>query len=87
MDSKSIGEVFNIGGVGEISILSLANQVIQQLNSNSKITFTSYEDAYKVGYEDMQRRVTNITKISKFINWEPKINLDRIIQDVANDTH
>jgi UDP-glucose 4-epimerase len=87
VDSKSIGEVFNIGGVGEISILSLANQVIQQLNSNSKIIFTSYEDAYKVGYEDMQRRVPNITKISKFINWEPKINLDRIIQDVANDTH
>jgi UDP-glucose 4-epimerase len=87
LDNKSIGEVFNIGGVGEISILNLASKIIQQLNSNSKITFTSYEDAYKVGYEDMQRRVPNISKISKFINWEPKIGLDQIIQDVASNTH
>jgi len=84
-DDKSAGEVFNIGGVGEISILSLANEVIQQLNSNSKITFTSYDDAYKVGYEDMQRRVPDISKISKYINWEPKISLDQIIQDVADE--
>ena len=87
LDNKSIGEVFNIGGVGEISILNLASNIIQQLNSNSKITFTSYEDAYKVGYEDMQRRVPNISKISKFINWEPKISLDQIIQDVASNIH
>jgi UDP-glucose 4-epimerase len=87
LDNKSIGEVFNIGGVGEISILNLASKIIQQLNSNSKITFTSYEDAYKVGYEDMQRRVPNISKISKFINWEPKIGLDQIIQDVASNSH
>jgi UDP-glucose 4-epimerase len=85
LDNKSIGEVFNIGGVGEISILNLASNIIQQLNSNSKITFTSYEDAYKVGYEDMQRRVPNISKISKFTNWEPKISLDQIIKDVASN--
>jgi len=87
LDNKSIGEVFNIGGVGEISILNLASNIIQQLNSNSKITFTSYEDAYKVGYEDMQRRVPNISKISKFTNWEPKISLDQIIKDVASNIH
>ena len=87
LDNKSIGEVFNIGGVGEISILNLASNIIQQLNSNSKITFTSYKDAYKVGYEDMQRRVPNISKISKFTNWEPKISLDQIIKDVASNIH
>ena len=87
LDNKSIGEVFNIGGVGEISILNLASNIIQQLNSNSKITFTSYKDAYKVGYEDMQRRVPNISKISKFTNWEPKISLDQIIKDVARNIH
>ena len=87
LDDKSIGEVFNIGGVGEISILGLANEVIKQLNSNSKITFTSYEEAYKIGYEDMQRRVPDISKISKFINWEPKTSLDQIIHDVANTIH
>jgi len=84
LDSKSIGEVFNIGGVGEISILDLANNIVHQLNSNSKITFTAYEEAYKVGYEDMQRRVPNISKISSFNGWKPNLNLNSIIKDVAN---
>jgi UDP-glucose 4-epimerase len=84
LDSKSIGEVFNIGGVGEISILDLANNIIQQLNSNSKIIFTAYEEAYKVGYEDMQRRVPNISKISSFNGWKPNLSLNSIIKDVAN---
>jgi UDP-glucose 4-epimerase len=84
LDSKSIGEVFNIGGVGEISILDLANNIVQQLNSNSKITFTAYEEAYTVGYEDMQRRVPNISKISSFNGWKPNLNLNSIIKDVAN---
>jgi UDP-glucose 4-epimerase len=84
LDSKSIGEVFNIGGVGEISILDLASNIVQQLNSNSKITFTAYEDAYKVGYEDMQRRVPNISKISSFNGWKPNLSLNSIIKDVAD---
>jgi UDP-glucose 4-epimerase len=84
LNDQSIGEVFNIGGVGEISILSLANEVIKQLNSNSKITFTRYEDAYKVGYEDMQRRVPDISKINSFNGWKPNLNLNSIITDVAN---
>jgi len=84
LDNKSIGEVFNIGGVGEISILDLANNIVQQLNSNSKIIFTAYEEAYKVGYEDMQRRVPNISKISSFNGWKPNLNLNSIIKDVAN---
>ena len=84
LDSKSIGEVFNIGGEGEISILDLANNIVQQLNSNSKITFTDYEEAYKVGYEDMQRRVPNISKINSFNGWKPNLSLNSIITDVAN---
>jgi UDP-glucose 4-epimerase len=84
LDDKSIGEVFNIGGVGEISILDLANNIVQQLNSNSKITFTTYEEAYKVGYEDMQRRVPNISKINSFNGWKPNLSLNSIITDVAN---
>ena len=84
LDDISIGEVFNIGGVGEISILGLANEVIKQLNSNSKITFTSYEEAYKIGYEDMQRRVPDISKINSFNGWKPNLSLNSIITDVAN---
>jgi UDP-glucose 4-epimerase len=82
--NKTVGEVFNIGGKDEISILDLANLIIYQTNSKSKITFTSYEDAYKVGYEDMSRRVPNLSKIEKFTGWRPKLSLKEIITDVIS---
>ena len=80
----SIGEVFNIGGKGEINILDLAKLIIEKTNSNSTITYTDYIDAYAVGYEDMSRRVPDISKIKSYIGWEPIISLDEIISDVAN---
>ena len=79
----SIGEVFNIGGKGEINILDLAKLIIEKTNSNSTITYTDYIDAYAVGYEDMSRRVPDISKIKSYIGWEPIISLDEIIRDVA----
>ena len=82
--NKSIGEVFNIGGEGEITILDLAKMIIKLTNSESEITFTEYEDAYAIGFEDMARRVPDISKIRLFTGWEPKIDLKRIIKDVAN---
>jgi UDP-glucose 4-epimerase len=84
ISDKTIGEVFNIGGIEEISILNLANKIIELTNSKSKVTFTSYEDAYSLGFEDMERRVPNLSKIMSFIDWAPKINLDEIILDVAS---
>ena len=84
ISEKTIGEVFNIGGIEEISILNLANKIIDLTNSKSKVTFTSYEDAYSLGYEDMERRVPNLSKIMSFIDWTPKITLDEIILDVAS---
>ena len=81
---KSIGEVFNNGGDGEISIKELAEKVIAQTNSNSKIDFVPYENAYLKGYEDMARRVPNIEKVSNFLNWRPQKSLTEIINDVAN---
>jgi UDP-glucose 4-epimerase len=81
---ESIGEVFNIGGQGEISILDLAKLVIKQISSKSKITFVDYKDAYKIGYEDMARRVPNISKIKSCIGWEPKKDLNKIIEDIYN---
>jgi UDP-glucose 4-epimerase len=81
-DKRSIGEVFNVGGRGEISILDLAKKIIEHSNSKSEITFTEYKDAYSIGFEDMQRRVPDISKISNLINWEPKIDLNKIIEDV-----
>jgi len=84
ISEKTIGEVFNIGGIEEISILNLANKIINLTNSKSKATFTPYEDAYSMGYEDMERRVPNLSKIMSFIDWTPKITLDEIILDVAS---
>lgn len=82
--NKTIGEVFNIGGKDEISIIDLANLIINQTNSKSKITFMSYQDAYKVGYEDMSRRVPNLSKIEEFTGWRPKLSLKEIITDVVS---
>jgi UDP-glucose 4-epimerase len=84
LNDKSIGEVFNIGGKGEITILELAKKIIEQTHSKSKIAFINYEDAYSVGFEDMARRVPNISKIKLFTGWEPEIDLKTIIEDVAN---
>ena len=79
---KSIGEVFNIGGVGEISIRDLAEKVISLTSSSSKIVSVPYSDAYPEGYEDMQRRVPDISKINAFTGWKPKFNLEGAIENI-----
>ena len=80
---SSIGEVYNLGGIGEISITDLAKRVISLTNSKSEVKYISYEDAYPTGFEDMERRVPDISKIQSVIDWAPKRNLDQIIYDVA----
>ena len=87
INDKTVGEVFNIGGKGEISILDLAKLIIKQTNSKSEITFTDYEDAYATGFEEMARRVPNISKLKNFTGWEPKLDLDTIINDVSKSYH
>jgi UDP-glucose 4-epimerase len=81
---STIGDVFNVGGIGETTMKALAEKIIKQTNSSSTITYTPYEDAYPAGFEDMQRRVPDITKIKKTINWSPANTLDSIIDDVAS---
>ena len=81
---STIGDVFNVGGVGETTIKELAEKIISRTNSTSTITYTPYIDAYPAGFEDMQRRVPDITKIKKTINWAPANTLDSIIDDVAS---
>jgi UDP-glucose 4-epimerase len=83
VNNETVGEVFNIGGKGEISIMDLAELIVKQTNSKSDIIFTSYEDAYAIGFEEMVRRVPDISKITKFTGWEPKLGLDKIIEDVS----
>jgi UDP-glucose 4-epimerase len=79
----TIGEVFNVGGSGEVSIKELAEKVITTTKSQSEITYTPYSDAYPAGFEDIQRRVPNISKIKQAIGWAPTKDLETIIKDIA----
>jgi UDP-glucose 4-epimerase len=80
---STIGEVYNVGGVGETTIRQLAEKIVEATNSKSTLTYTPYDQAYSAGYEDMQRRVPDITKIKNAIGWSPENTLDSIIADVA----
>jgi UDP-glucose 4-epimerase len=82
-DDSTFGEVYNVGGIGEVTIKQLADKVIERTNSNSTISYTPYENAYPAGYEDMQRRVPDISKIKSALGWVPEKSLDNIIDDVA----
>ena len=84
-DDSTIGEVFNVGGVGETTIKQLAEKIIERTNSRSTISYTPYTEAYPPGYEDMQRRVPDTTKLRTHLKWQPAHTLDSIIDDVAAD--
>jgi len=80
---STIGDYFNVGGVGETTIKELASKIIERTNSNSRIKFIPYSEAYPAGFEDMQRRVPEIAKIRNAINWRPTHTLNSIIDSVA----
>jgi len=84
-DESTIGEVFNVGGIGETTIQQLAEKIIEQTNSTSTISYTPYTEAYPPGYEDMQRRVPDTTKLRAHLKWQPTHTLDSIIKDVSAD--
>jgi UDP-glucose 4-epimerase len=81
---KTINEVYNVGGTGEVTIKQLAETIIKQTNSKSTIEYIPYEKAYAPGFEDMQRRVPDISKIKETIKWQPQRDLTQIISDVAS---
>jgi UDP-glucose 4-epimerase len=84
IDSKdAVGEVFNIGNDREISIMELAKLVIAKTGSASSIVSKFYDDAYGAGFEDMSRRVPDISKIKRVLGWSPKLGLEEIIGDIA----
>jgi UDP-glucose 4-epimerase len=80
---STIGDYFNVGGTGEATIKQLAEKVIERTQSTSQIKYIPYTDAYPAGFEDMQRRVPDISKIKKSIGWQPTHTLDSIIDSVA----
>jgi UDP-glucose 4-epimerase len=84
IDSEnSIGNVFNIGNNEQVSIFDLARRVIEVTGSKSEIVTIPYSKAYPEGFEDMQKRVPDISKIMNFLGWTPQIGLNQIIRDVA----
>jgi UDP-glucose 4-epimerase len=79
---QAAGEVVNIGGVEEVSILELARRVKSLAGSSSEISLTPYEKAYSADYEDMSRRVPSTAKLRKLIGFAPEMGLDAILKDV-----
>jgi UDP-glucose 4-epimerase len=85
MDKESsYGQVFNIGNPSEISIGDLAKQIRELVGSKSEIVLVPYEKAYEEGFEDMPRRVPDISKIGKHLGWKPTIDLRQILNDVID---
>ncbi|MCK5706349.1 MAG: GDP-mannose 4,6-dehydratase [Candidatus Aureabacteria bacterium] len=82
-NKKTEGKIYNIGSENVINIWELAVKVKEILNSQSEIKFVSYEDAYPEGFEDMKRRVPDISKIRLECGYEPKFNMNDIIKDIA----
>ncbi|MFM7315547.1 MAG: NAD-dependent epimerase/dehydratase family protein [bacterium] len=82
--ADSAGQVFNIGNDQETSILELARRVLELTGSKSEIKIIPFSEAYPAGFEDMQRRIPDLSKIRKTIGYEPKRDLDQILQDVIS---
>ncbi len=81
-EPRAIGQVFNIGNTGEVTIRDLAQRVKEMTGSGSPIHYVPYDEAYEQGFEDMPRRVPDISKVRELIGYEPTLGLDEIIRTV-----
>jgi UDP-glucose 4-epimerase len=81
---NAVGEVYNIGNDREVTILELAERVKSLTGSDSKIVFVPYDQAYEEGFEDMRRRVPDLSKIHKLIDYQPAVDLDEILESVID---
>ncbi|MGH9970065.1 MAG: GDP-mannose 4,6-dehydratase [Pyrinomonadaceae bacterium] len=79
---EAVGQVFNIGSNEEITILELARRVKELTKSDSEIVFVPYDEAYEEGFEDMPRRIPDITKVKELVGFRPLMSLDGILQSV-----
>lgn len=88
-EPKATGDVFNVGSSEEISIEELARRVIARTGGRSTVVHLPYEVAYEVGFEDMDRRVPDVSKVEALTGWRATHNLNEILEDViaeANET-
>jgi nucleoside-diphosphate-sugar epimerase len=81
---NAVGQVFNIGSNQEITIIDLAKRVKELARSESQIVFVPYDEAYEEGFEDMRRRIPDISKIAALVNFRPRMFLDGILQSVID---
>ena len=86
-NEQSFGQVFNIGGTEEITILDLAHKIIDVTESQSDIKMIPYDVAYEADFEDMERRVPSIEKVSDLIGFKPNEHLDDIIREIVAYTN
>lgn len=82
--SEAVGQVFNIGSNEEISIRALAERVKEITRSNSEIVHVPYDQAYEEGFEDMPRRIPDISKVSELVGFRPEMSLDGILESVID---
>jgi UDP-glucose 4-epimerase len=76
------GEIYNVGSTEQISILELAQRVLEATGSHSELAFIPYGEVYGLGIEDMLHRMPSLEKIGRAIGWRPELGLDRILADV-----
>jgi UDP-glucose 4-epimerase len=81
-EPRAVGQVFNIGNGEEVTILELARRVKAMCGSSSEIKFIPYDEAYEEGFEDMPRRVPDLTKINRLVGYKPTLALDGILARV-----
>lgn len=85
-ETSAVGQVYNIGSPEEISIRGLAEKIRTATKSSSRITFIPYSEAYEEGFEDMLRRVPDISKLNALTGFVPRYGLDHILKDVIGYT-
>jgi len=78
-EPRAVGEVFNVGNTEEVTIVDLAERVKRATGSASAVQFVPYDQAYEAGFEDMPRRVPDISKVRNLIGYEPRLVLDEIV--------
>jgi UDP-glucose 4-epimerase len=77
-----VGQIFNLGSDEEITIMQLAQRVKRITGSRSEIVTIPYGEAYEEGFEDMARRVPDLSKIRDFLGYAPRIELDQMIREI-----
>jgi UDP-glucose 4-epimerase len=83
-EPRSVGQVFNIGNGAEVTIRDLAKRIIAMTGSDSTIRFVPYHEVFGHSFEDMSRRVPDISKIRQLVGYQPKVHLDEILERVID---